>query len=553
MSLSALKEKMSGAKGILKFTATATAITLVAGASSVFLMGSAEAEEVGVNQYKEEIVEKGSIVVGVTEMGSVSMRDTAVSVNFDTEINELFVKAGQYVNEGDLLATIDISSYTDSYNDALLSLEEAQLSLEKIQLTAESDRLAAEKAYAEAVLAGNTAEEVYQLNMSSIDTDYQQILDDIEALEEDIADLEDEIDDGAGDSDEAEEARDEIDDIEAEIEDVQEKIDHATTCAGVASGSCEHPEWEHDLSVLNAEMVALEYELEKAKEELTKVYDDYDDKEETLEDDLDKLIDDIAAKYIEKDNYEANIELEKLTYDAELENTVYEHEIAQSVYDNTINQINNTLKSEQQKVSELQEELAEISEMGAEGQIFAPTDGYVMTHSEVGTELNANTSIVTLAEKYTVDILVSIPQEDISDISLGMEVNILFDAYEEYLIPAVVDSISIVPSGGMTSSINYTVTIVCDISDYEDVIIYQGMTSDATFIQKQEEDVLLVSNKCIINENGEQFVQMYDETGAVIKVAVETGFSDGFEVEILSGLNEGDVVLIESAVNQSAN
>ena len=39
---------------------------------------------------------------------------------------------------------------------------------------------------------------------------------------------------------------------------------------------------------------------------------------------------------------------------------------------------------------------------------------------------------------------------------------------------------------------------------------------------------------------------MKDDSGKVVKNEITTGFSDGNNVEVKSGLNEGDTVLIES-------
>ena len=44
---------------------------------------------------------------------------------------------------------------------------------------------------------------------------------------------------------------------------------------------------------------------------------------------------------------------------------------------------------------------------------------------------------------------------------------------------------------------------------------------------------------------------MRDDSGKVIEKEVTTGFSDGVNVEIIEGLSEGDVVLIESKVGEA--
>ena len=74
------------------------------------------------------------------------------------------------------------------------------------------------------------------------------------------------------------------------------------------------------------------------------------------------------------------------------------------------------------------------------------------------------------------------------------------------------------------------------------------MSGDVTFITRQKPAVLYVSNQSIINESGKQYVKIKGEDGEPKLIEIVTGFSDGSNVEVLSGLKEGDIVLIESKV-----
>ena len=72
------------------------------------------------------------------------------------------------------------------------------------------------------------------------------------------------------------------------------------------------------------------------------------------------------------------------------------------------------------------------------------------------------------------------------------------------------------------------------------------MTAEVTFITKQTKDVTYISNRAVIRDDGVSYVLMKDDSGKVVKNEITTGFSDGNNVEVKSGLNEGDTVLIES-------
>ena len=79
--------------------------------------------------------------------------------------------------------------------------------------------------------------------------------------------------------------------------------------------------------------------------------------------------------------------------------------------------------------------------------------------------------------------------------------------------------------------------------------IFNGMSATVTFVSKQVEDVIYVSNRAVTVEDGKSYVKIKDENGEAVKTEVTTGFSDGSNVEIQSGVNEGDIVLIESKVS----
>ena len=80
-------------------------------------------------------------------------------------------------------------------------------------------------------------------------------------------------------------------------------------------------------------------------------------------------------------------------------------------------------------------------------------------------------------------------------------------------------------------------------------MLYGGMAADVTFVIDSAEDVLYVSKKAVFEEEGHSYVYKKDANGNRVKTQVETGFSDTASIEIISGLEEGDVIYIESVMN----
>ena len=166
----------------------------------------------------------------------------------------------------------------------------------------------------------------------------------------------------------------------------------------------------------------------------------------------------------------------------------------------------------------------------------------------VGDSISSSTSIATIADASEVTITVSVDQEDIASIAVNDEVNVDFTAYTGMTYKGVVSSISTTASSDSSSTVTYpvVVTLTGDVS-----AIYSGMSADVTFVTKEMEDVLYVSNKTIINEGTKSYVKVKASDGTITKVEVETGFSDGNNVEITSGITEGETVLIESQVKSN--
>ena len=71
-----------------------------------------------------------------------------------------------------------------------------------------------------------------------------------------------------------------------------------------------------------------------------------------------------------------------------------------------------------------------------------------------------------------------------------------------------------------------------------------GMTATVTFIIAAKENVLQVPAHALRDKDGRKSVLVPQPKGAPREQAVETGLSDGRQTEILSGLAEGDKLLI---------
>lgn len=234
---------------------------------------------------------------------------------------------------------------------------------------------------------------------------------------------------------------------------------------------------------------------------------------------------------------EKTYELRKLAY-----------ETAQETYDVTLAYLEDDLKTQQEIYDETETKWEEFTSHINGNAILSKYNGVVTDVGLTeGDRLETGTVVVTLYDTDTVSMTVSIPEEDMTDIAVGSAANINFTAYPEKQFSACVSEISdaVTDSDG-TVTYEVTATIEGDTSG-----LFQGMTGDITFITKQMEDVMYVSNRTIIRDGRKSYVKVKAENGSIRKAEVQTGFSDGINVEVISGLEIGDTVLIESKVGES--
>ena len=224
------------------------------------------------------------------------------------------------------------------------------------------------------------------------------------------------------------------------------------------------------------------------------------------------------------------------------------YDTAQETYDITLSYLEEDALTQEEIYQETKEKWEEFSSYISGNAILARYNG-VITGVELaaGESITTGSALVTLYNMDEVTMTVSVYEQDMASVTMGAVANISFTAYPEEAYTATVTEISDASTDSKGNVVyEVTVTINGDTTG-----LFQGMTGDITFITEQSEETLYVSKRAIITEKEETYVKIRQEDGSIVKKAVTTGFSDGRNIQILEGLSEGDVVLIESKVSES--
>ena len=160
------------------------------------------------------------------------------------------------------------------------------------------------------------------------------------------------------------------------------------------------------------------------------------------------------------------------------------------------------------------------------------------------------TSAFGIAPNNKAKVSLSVDELDISSVKNGQTAKITLDAIEDKDFEGKITKVSNMGTVSSGSTKN-TVEITMDMTD--DMKI--GMTASATINISQATDVLKISMRALQQMGDETFVYTSaDEDGNLSgEVTVETGESDGTNVEIKSGLNEGDTVYYTRNTSGSEN
>ena len=249
--------------------------------------------------------------------------------------------------------------------------------------------------------------------------------------------------------------------------------------------------------------------------------------------------------------------------------------------DEEIRNLRKTLEENQKAVDDAQKALETAQEALQDFDAVAPIDGTVTSCTLMeGGEVKSGDTVITISNNTTMVVTISVDDRNIAYVKPGMGVDLQSSRGDGSSFYGVVTKIDMSLSGdamgsGMT---NYPVTL--EVDNYDGSLL-EGMWLSYSFVTSQSNDCLTVpmqSVKYVSLEDGETasvvFVQaearpdnaidvpipelMPGETptypteeDGYYAVPVETGLSDNYNVEIKSGLEQGQTIFVNYFV-QSA-
>jgi HlyD family secretion protein len=189
-------------------------------------------------------------------------------------------------------------------------------------------------------------------------------------------------------------------------------------------------------------------------------------------------------------------------------------------------------------------------------KIVSPVDGVVISRNvDVGQTVAASfqtPTLFTIARDLTkMQINTNVAEADIGKIAVDQPVEFTVDAYPDETFHGKVSQVRLAPVN-IQNVVTYDVVILVDNPDLK---LKPGMTANVTIITAEKKGVLRIPNSALrvtLSRFGEQQNKIESpgvwvlEKGKPVFVPVKLGITDGNYTEVISGLNEGQEIVVEA-------
>jgi RND family efflux transporter MFP subunit len=183
--------------------------------------------------------------------------------------------------------------------------------------------------------------------------------------------------------------------------------------------------------------------------------------------------------------------------------------------------------------------LASAEAVLASLELTAPFDGVVLeVDAQPGEALAVGQAVLVLSDPKAVEVQATVIEEDLPYVETGQGVDLFFDALPDVEAHGRVDRI--LPKRLPGDRPLYTIYITLD--DVPDKLV-DGMTADASIVIAQRESVLCLPRGVVrASSSGTAVIEVWTGT-EIERRTIEIGLRGDVQVEILSGLEEGELVV----------
>jgi HlyD family secretion protein len=462
-------------------------VTLLA---SVLASCASGADDEGEEEVEIVTAQRGSLVTSNTATGSIYPRsEAALSFEISGRVNDVLISVGERVEQGQALVQLDTTDLEYQVRNAEAALTASQAQLDQLKAGAQQEEIAAAQANLDAAQAA----------LDAARADRQQL---------------------------------ETGGMEAEIAAAEAQVASAITQQKIAQDTHDDTMRCHTVTMPDGSKKEICPSLGKPEEQARYNLHAADVALESAQAQLDAL--------------EASLPYQLRVARANEARALAQYNNAQAQLDLLLAGTTEAqIAAGEANVDQAQVALDSAQSALERATLKAPIQGIVArVDVEVGEFVGPQTPIITLVDDSQFRIEANVDEADIRWVELGQGVQITLDAFPGQELTG--DVVAIAPSATFDMGIvSYQVTMEIHPTDLP---LRGGMTANTEIVRDRRENALLVPNRAIWMDadTGRPFVEKVVGEEVVITF-IEQGSTDDLYSEVLSGLEEGDQLIVRSA------
>ncbi|MDD5758250.1 MAG: efflux RND transporter periplasmic adaptor subunit [Desulfobulbaceae bacterium] len=200
--------------------------------------------------------------------------------------------------------------------------------------------------------------------------------------------------------------------------------------------------------------------------------------------------------------------------------------------------------------------LSDAEQRLSDTTILSPIDGVVASKNvQIGqiiasgiNNVGGGTAVLTLADLSRIYILVSVDESDIGRVATGQTARITVDAYPDAVFKG---EVVLVATKGLTNSNVVTFEVKVEVTSDNRTLLKPEMTANVSIVTKNKLDSLLVPVTALERKKGQSWLTVQDKDGNSNRRSVTIGDSNSEFVEILKGVEIGEIVVLSPEDGQS--
>ena len=170
--------------------------------------------------------------------------------------------------------------------------------------------------------------------------------------------------------------------------------------------------------------------------------------------------------------------------------------------------------------------------------VTSPIDGYVTSMSVSVGSIAGQSMAASVADTSALEISTTVSEYLASMINVGDEVNVYVSSLGDEPYKGTITEFSPAPAMG---TLTYPVTISLENKNGD---LMSGMFAEVEIVTDEAENTICIPSDAVILKDSKSVAVLLDSENIPRYSEVSTGIDNGSYVQILSGVNEGDIVVV---------